>query len=501
MNILICSSEVAPYAKTGGLADVCGALPSALADLGAHPIVVMPAFLQHMRKAGVTAEPNGMQFEVPIGSRLVAGRVLESRLPDSQVPVYFIDQPQYFDRPELYRERGEDYRDNCERYVFFCRAVMDAVQLLGLQPQILHCNDWQTGLIPAYLQIEYRHARGYEEAATIFTIHNMVYQGQFWHWDMLLTGLDWRYFNWHQMEFFGQLNLLKTGIVFADAITTVSPTYATEIQSAPQGAGLEGVLQQRRSHLSGIVNGVDYSVWNPAHDEHLQQGYTVENWEAGKAANKAALQDDFGLPRAPHTPVLGFVGRLADQKGLDLLCELLPKWAATEDVQWVFLGTGEPRYHELLTRAAREWPSKVGVKLEFSDRLAHRVEAGADLFLMPSAYEPCGLNQLYSLKYGTVPLVRYTGGLADTICDATDRSLHEGTANGFCFYAYDAHDLENTLRRACDIYRHRWEIWRQLVTTGMQQDWSWSESARQYLSLYHATQQRKLGTRLHSPAH
>lgn len=490
MNILIASSEVAPFSKTGGLADVCGALPVALQNLGHQPVVFTPHYRQ-VQAAGVELESTQVGLDIPIGSKLVSGRLLAGKLPQTNIPVYFVDQPEYFHRPELYREKGEDYRDNCERFVFFCRAVMEAIRLLDLQVDVLHCNDWQTGLIPALLRIEYPHVHDYEHIVSVLTIHNMAYQGQFWHWDMLLTGLDWKYFNWRQMEFWGNLNLLKTGLVFSDAITTVSPRYASEIQQAPLGCGLEGVLQQRRDVLTGIINGVDYSVWNPEFDAHLPARYSADNWQAGKAECKSALQSEMGLPIQPQVPLIGLVGRLADQKGWDLVADVMRRWVLDEEVQWVILGTGEPIYHEVLAKFAKQRADRVGLQLGFSDALAHRIEAGADMFLMPSRYEPCGLNQLYSLKYGTVPIVRATGGLADSICDATADSLAAGTANGFSFEMYTTEALEGTLRRACEIFRNQREVWQRLVLTGMRQDWSWEHSAQQYQTVYERSRQQR----------
>lgn len=484
VNILVASGEVAPFAKTGGLADVCGALPKALWQLGERAAVVLPAYRRHIFKTGIPIKELDVSFEVPIGTKVVPGKLLFAHLPDSDVPVYFIDQPEYFDRAELYREKGSDYKDNCERFAFFCRSVMEMIRLLDLPVDILHCNDWQTGLIPAYQRCEYQHARGYEQIVTLMTIHNMAFQGRFWHWDMVLTGLDWKYFNWKQMEFYGDLNLLKTGIVFADAVSTVSRWYAEEIQTPEHGCGLEGVLQQRRDSLTGIVNGVDYKVWNPEIDEHLPRKYNVATWREGKEACKAALQTMFGLPISPTTPVVGLVGRLADQKGWDLMADVIKRWVREADCQWVILGTGEPIYHELLSALGKEYPARVGVKLEFSERIAHVIEGGADMFLMPSRYEPCGLNQLYSLKYGTVPVVRETGGLADTVCDLTARSLENGTATGFSFVEYDASVLEATLRRAIAVQQQQPDVWKQLVETGMQQDWSWTNSARLYVELF-----------------
>jgi starch synthase len=493
VNILIATSEVAPFSKTGGLADVCRALPVALDKVGHNPIVFTPAYRQ-VRESDATLEPTDVTFEIPIGSKVVIGHLLKGTIPGSDTTVYFVDQPEYFGRPQIYQEAGLDYKDNCERFVFFSRAIMEAIRLLDLPVDVLHCHDWQTGLIPALLRIEYQHARGYEDITTLMTIHNMAYQGHFWHWDMLLTGLDWKYFNWKQMEFWGSLNLLKTGLVFADAISTVSPRYAQEIQH-DLGCGLEGVLQQRSASLFGIINGVDYSQWDPAIDPNLAANYSVDTWKEGKAACKAALQSEFGLPTQPDTPLIGLVGRLAEQKGWDLVSDVLQRWVHRENVQWVILGTGEPRYHEMLKGLAQQRPNHLGVRLNFSDRLARQIEAGADMFLMPSHYEPCGLNQLYSLKYGTVPIVRETGGLADSICDASQENLSHGNANGFSFQAYDADQLEVTLQRACDTYNTRRDTWQTLVETGMKQDWSWEQSARQYVSVYQQMQQQRKAVR------
>lgn len=482
MKILLATSEAVPFAKTGGLADVSGALPVELQRLGHQPTVLMPAYRQALA-SGQPIEPTGVRFLVRIGNKTVPGSFLKSRLPGSNVPVYLVEQSDYFDRESLYGQGGQDYIDNCERFVFFCRAVMESVRLLDLNVDVVHANDWQTGLIPAYLKLEYRQRAGYERIASLLTIHNLAYQGVFWHWDMLLTGLDWKYFNWHQMEFFGKLNLMKTGLVFADALSTVSPRYAEEIQSAPLGCGLEGVLQQRRDVLSGIINGVDYSVWNPAKDPNLPQRYDVQSAEAGKAACKRALQEELNLPPAGHVPMLGFIGRLAEQKGIDLIAPLIQDWVRTSETQWVLLGTGEPKYHQLFTTLSERYPQKVAVRLSFSGDLAHRIEAGSDMFLMPSRYEPCGLNQLYSMKYGTVPIVRATGGLADTVTDATREALTAGTATGFSFREYSPLALSETVGRACDAYGQR-SVWTALVRNGMSQDWSWSRSAQQYVALY-----------------
>ncbi|MCA9107563.1 MAG: glycogen synthase GlgA [Planctomycetales bacterium] len=482
MNILLASSEVVPFAKTGGLADVSGALPIEIAKLGHRPIVFMPAYRAALQ-SGQPIEPYGDEFSIPIGSKIVAGSYLKSRLPNSDVDVVLVSQPEYFDRAGLYQENGEDYPDNCERFVFFCRAVMEGIRTLGLHVDLIHCNDWQTGLIPAYLALEYRHAPRYAKIASMLTIHNLAYQGNFWHWDMLLTGLDWRYFNWRQMEFFGRLNLLKTGIVFANSLTTVSPRYAQEIQTSELGCGLEGVLSHRTESLHGIINGIDETVWNPSIDPHLAANYDVNNWRDGKTTCKRALQEEMGLP-TEAAPLIGLIGRLAEQKGWTLIIDLMKNLVPRTDVQWVVLGTGEPSYQQALEELAAAYPTKVAVRMAFSDAIAHRIEAGSDMFLMPSRYEPCGLNQLYSLKYGTVPIVHETGGLADTIVDFTGDAARDGASNGFQFREYRSEALLETVRRALEVFTHHPDQWGRLVECGMRQDWSWSRSARQYVSLY-----------------
>jgi starch synthase len=488
VNILMATSEAVPFAKTGGLADVGGALSIELAKLGHRPTLILPAYRQ-TNYCGQLIKPLGIDFIVPIGSKMVTGHLLESTMPGTQTPVYLIKQDQYYDRDQLYGVDGKDYIDNCERFVFYCRAVLEAIRLLDLQIDVIHANDWQTGLIPAYLEIEYRKRPRYENIASLFTIHNLAYQGQFWHWDMLLTGLDWKYFNWHQMEFHGHLNLLKTGLVFANSISTVSPRYSLEIQSSPLGCGLEGVLQSRRDAISGILNGIDAEEWNPATDPHLSIRYDADNFQKSKPICKAALQHELGLPQEAKVPLIGMIGRLSEQKGFDLVIEVMQRWLQTNDAQWAILGTGQPKLQKALEGLAQRFPQKVGLRVEYSNPLAHRIEAGADIFLMPSRYEPCGLSQLYSLRYGTIPVVRATGGLADTIVGYDEQTAAAGTANGFSFQEYSAMALNETLRQACELYRQP-EAWNRLVASGMKQDWSWNRSAKLYAELYQATAER-----------
>lgn len=486
LKVLMATSEAVPFAKTGGMADVCGALPVELKRLGHDVRLIMPAY-PSVFASGQPIEETDVRFDIPIGNQVLTGRLLRSELPESDVPVYLVEQHDFFGRVGLYGEGGQDYRDNCQRFVFFSRAVMETMRLLEMDVDVVHCNDWQTALVPAYLAIEYRGARGFESTVSLFTIHNLAYQGRFWHWDMLLTGLDWKYFNWQQMEFYGDLNLMKTGIVFADAINTVSPRYSEEIQRPPLGCGLEGVLSNRRECLSGILNGVDYGVWNPANDSALSQQYSIDNWREGKARCKAALQERLGLLRDPNVPLFGLVGRLVEQKGINLVYEIMQRWSHQHPVQWALLGTGDPRYHRQLQELAHEFPNRVAVRLEFSDELARQIEAGADMFLMPSRYEPCGLNQLYSLKYGTIPIVHETGGLADTVVDTREETIADQSANGFSFDDFSVVGLERALERGCNLYLHNRQAWEQIVTTAMSQDWSWKRSAREYVALYEQT--------------
>jgi len=483
LHIVIATSEAVPFAKSGGLADVCGALPRELARLGHEVSLFVPAYRQ-VQHCGAQIEPLGVTVNVPVGTNMVTGQLARSCVPGGKVGVYLIRQDEYFDRNELYGAGGEDYTDNCARFVFFSRAVMEAIRLLELEVDVLHANDWQTGLIPAYLKIQYRNLPRYQRIASLFTIHNIAFQGSFWHWDMPLTGLDWKYFNWEQMEFHGRLNLLKTGIVFADSINTVSPRYAKEIQTSAFGCGLESVLQHRRDVLYGVLNGIDETDWNPANDPHIAARYGPETVWDGKPVCKAALQKELGLPQAPQVPLLAMIGRLTEQKGIDLIADCIGDWARTNDMQWVILGTGDPKYHRLFETLAQHHPEKIAVRLMFSNPLAHRIEAGADMFLMPSRFEPCGLNQLYSLKYGTVPIVHETGGLADTVTGYGRPARGPQPANGFSFQEYSAAALNETLQQAIGVYCEQPSSWRYLVDTGIRQDWSWANSAKEYERLY-----------------
>jgi starch synthase len=488
MHIVMASSEAIPFAKTGGLADVAGTLPIELSKLGHRCSVFLPAY--QTAKQYVYERP-GIQIQESVASLVVdlAGYPVHAwihrvNIPGVAVDFYLVDQPMFYDRHGLYGDSHGSFGDNCARYCFFSRAVVEAIERLGLPIDIIHCHDWQTGLIPAYHRTQTHQHSWYRQSASVMTIHNMAYQGRFWGPDMALTGLDHGYFHWEWMEYYGDLNLLKTGIVFCDALTTVSPTYAREIQSQPHGCGLEGLLSSRSDRLFGIVNGIDDSIWDPASDPLLDLNYSKETWKQGKAACKRSLQESLGLPVRPDVPLIGIVGRLAEQKGWDLIVQLMHWWIEHRDVQWAILGSGEQRYADALFQIAMKRPDRISLQTTFSDPLAHRIEAAADIFLMPSLYEPCGLNQLYSLRYGAVPVVRSTGGLADTVCDASDEHLSAGTATGFTFIDYTPEALADATIRALEIYSQSPEVWSKIVTTGMGQDWSWSRSAKAMLDVY-----------------
>jgi starch synthase len=350
----------------------------------------------------------------------------------------------------------------------------------------IHCHDWQAGLVPAYQKLLYADRPQVAAARTVMTIHNMAYQGLFWHWDMLLTGLDWQHFTWQEMEFYNQLNLLKTGIVFADAISTVSPTYAREIQSASGGCGLEGVLSGRSDVLTGIVNGIDTVAWDPAHDRHLPRLYGVDDVEEGKFAAKVALAGRLGRAAPDPRPLVAFVGRLVEQKGIELVVDLLGRLAGSGRAHFVILGTGGAEEEHLLQRAAATFPGTVDLMLGFDEGLGHLVQAAADIVLVPSRFEPCGLTQLYAQRYGAIPVVRATGGLVDTVVDATPATLRDGSASGFVFAGFDATALELAVSRALEAHADR-PLWGRLVRQVMRRDWSWEASAREYLRLFERT--------------
>ena len=478
LRICVCTPEAVPFAKTGGLADVAGALPRALAEAGCDVRIVLPAYQTIDRQRfGFRAAGDAA---VPVGDARAPVQFFEGRLPGTAVPVYLIAHSRSFDRPGLYGEDGRDYPDNLERFTVFCRGTLALLRHLGWPPQVLHCQDWQTALPPVWLTTEPRDTT-IAETGTLFTVHNLAYQGLFPPERLPVTGLGADLFTPRGIEFYGKISLLKGGLVFADLLSTVSEQYAREIQTPEFGCGLEGVLRERAHALVGILNGVDYSTWDPATDRLIPAPYTPQNL-AGKAVCKDDLQRTLGLAPEPGTPLIGMITRLADQKGLDLVAAVI-ETVLEMGVQFTLLGTGDPAYHTRFREIGERHRGRAAVTVGFDEALAHRIEAGADMFLMPSRYEPSGLNQLYSLRYGTVPIVRKTGGLADTIVDATPGALANGTANGFVFEDYSPDALLGAVTRALAAFRKP-AVWRQLQTTGMRQDFSWARAAERYIAAY-----------------
>jgi starch synthase len=487
LRVLFVTPEAVPFAKTGGLADVAGALPKFLQDLGCDVRIVMP-YYRMVKESGLPLQYLGQEIEVPIGDETLKADIYQGQL-SKEILVYFIGRDEFFDREFLYSTPRGEYFDNAERFIFFSKAVLILCQLMAFSPAIIHHHEWQTGLIPAYLRSIYQNDPLFSRTAVVFTIHNIAYQGVFKKEKFSLTGLPNEMYNPEGIEFWERINFMKAGIVYADAINTVSQKYSEEIQTSEYGYGLEGILRKRKENLYGILNGVDYQDWDPSHDPYLIARYNSQDL-SGKRACKKDLLKEFNLPPSlENFPLLGMISRLADQKGFDLLAEILDQ-LFTLDIGLVLLGTGEQKYHDLFTEVARKYPQKAGIRIAYDDRLAHKIEAGADFFLMPSKYEPCGLNQIYSLKYGTIPIVRATGGLEDTIVNYDPIT---GKGNGFKFVRYDAREFLNQIKVAIGIYSKP-EQWKQLLRNAMAADFSWQRSAHLYFQLYRKTWEKKGGT-------
>jgi starch synthase len=485
LKVLFVTAEAVPFAKVGGLADVAGALPLALEKLGVDVTLVLPKYKSiDQEKFGITSVAQVSNFTVGLGRRVAEARLYQTTLPGSKVKVYFVANDYYFGRDGIYDDpkTKQGYTDNAERFTFFMKAVLPAAKQLGWKPNVVHCHDHQTALVPAYLKLKYNQDPFFKGIATLFTIHNMAYQGVFDKsiWEVL--DFDPGLFYPHSpFEFYGMVNFMKASICYADIITTVSEKYAEEIQTSEEfGWKLEGVLRSRHGDVYGILNGIDYDIWNPEIDKLIPHNYSPKNL-AGKRLNKEALLETAKLPiLKSNPPLIGIVSRLADQKGFDLLASIIDKILGL-GVQMVVLGTGQPEYHKLFERMVEKYPKQMSVFFAFNDRLAHLIEAGSDMFLMPSRYEPCGLNQMYSLKYGTVPIVRATGGLADTI---REFDLVSKTGNGFRFYNYVPHELFAAIERAVRLYNTDKEAWQKLMINGMTEDYSWNRSAKKYVELY-----------------
>jgi len=485
LRVLFVTPEAVPFAKTGGLADVAGALPKYLRPLGCDLKLVMP-YYRMVKKTDIPIRHLGDEMEVTVGGETIRVDLYQGQLAQ-EIPIYFIGREEFYDREYLYGTPKGDYFDNAERFIFFSKAALLLCRYLGFSPDIIHHHEWQTGLIPAYLKSIYREDPLFSQAGVVFTIHNIAYQGLFRKEKFWLTGLPQEMYNPEGIEFWERINLMKAGIVYADGINTVSRRYSQEIQTPEFGYGLEGILSKRKQDLCGIINGVDYTEWDPSCDAHLVARYDPKDL-SGKNACKKDLLKEFHLPSSlEKVPLLGMISRLADQKGFDLLAEILEE-LFTFDVGFVLLGTGEQKYHDLFQKVARKYPQKAGIRIAYDDRLAHKIEAGADFFLMPSKYEPCGLNQIYSLKYGTIPVVRATGGLDDTVVNYDPVT---GTGNGFKFSRYEAKEFLNQIKAAISFFSQP-KHWKQLLQNAMAADFSWQRSAEAYLQLYRkALQKRK----------
>ena len=479
MQIAFVASECVPFSKTGGLADVVGALPAALAAAGHQVSVYLPRYRQTKLPDAQTVVKS---ITIPFDDRYRFCSVVTGGS-HSGVRFYFVEYSPFFDREGLYGSSAGDYADNAERFALFCRAVLEASKILGV-PQIFHCHDWQSALVPVLLHTQYAEDPAFREVATVLTIHNIGYQGLFPPDTLPLLGLPWDLLTIAKMEFFGQVNFLKGALVYADFVNTVSKRYSQEIQTTEFGFGLEGVLRDRAATVAGILNGVDYNEWSPQNDKFIVAPYSPNDL-SGKAKCKADLLAEFGISNAdPLVPVIGIVSRFAAQKGFDLIGQVMDR-LAREEMIVVALGSGDKRYEEMFLRLNKQFPQKVAVKIAYDNAIAHKIEAGSDMFLMPSRYEPCGLNQIYSLKYGTVPIVRATGGLDDTI-EPWDPRTAKGT--GFKFGEYNSEALLTTVRQALYAFRDR-TSWQTLMRNGMAKDFSWTASAREYARIYERARQ------------
>jgi starch synthase len=483
MRIVFVASEGVPFSKTGGLADVVGALPKALAGLGYSVEVMLPRY--RMTTPGQPL-PQLQSLTIPLscGFKFVS---IQDGGKTNGVQTYLVECPEFFDRDGLYQAGGVDFPDNAQRFAAFSLATLELMKRSATPPDVIHCHDWQAALVPVYLRNLYKADPFYSRTSALFTIHNIGYQGLFPPHILPRISLPESLFTIDGLEFYGKTNLLKGGMLFSDMITTVSPKYAQEIQTPECGYGLEGVLKSRADRLRGILNGVDYDEWNPATDKLIPASYTPENLD-GKAACRKALLEKMGVKSPALTrPVIGIVSRFAAQKGFDLIADIAEPLAAV-DLYVVALGAGEPAYEELFRTMAAKHPGKFLVKIAYDNTLAHQIEAGADMFLMPSRYEPCGLNQIYSMKYGTVPIVRATGGL-----DGTVEAFDGRAGTGFKFQEYSPRALLAVIKQALEVYRQP-EVWRRLIRNCMAKDFSWPKSAKQYAEAYETLRRAKVGS-------
>ncbi len=476
MQIVFAASEMFPFAKTGGLADVVGALPKEIANLGHEVAVILPRYRSVDPSVFVMKKALD-SFEISLGQdrEKVQLRVHEA---GENLTVYFIEHPAFFDRDGLYGTSQGDYADNDRRFIFFSKAVPEIVRRLGLEPDVLHCHDWQTGLVPAYLRIMYQKQGFLTKARTIFTIHNMAYQGNFPPDTLALTGFGWEEFTLHRLEYYGKLSFLKAGLIYSDVISTVSPNYAREIQTHEFGCGMDGILCERTADLYGILNGIDTEEWNPAADKALPSNYTASTL-AKKLINKGVLQKETHLEVNPEIPLLGMVTRLVEQKGIEFVTPILEE-LKKRNIQLVILGSGDSKYHALLTGLAKKYVGQFSFNLKYDEKFSRRVYAGSDFFLMPSVFEPCGLGQMIALRYGALPIVRDVGGLSDTV---TDYHENHGKGNGFVYEGSTSTDLLKKIDEAVKVFKNS-KLWTDLQKNAMKCDFSWKSSAKHYVELY-----------------
>lgn len=483
MNILFATAEVSPIAKTGGLGDVCGSLPKALAALGHNVTIFMPYYRQAREwfaNNGVVLDEAVPATQIGWGNWTAEATYLRTTLPGTDIALVLVANDYFFNRPHIYSARFDGYDDGIERFTFFCRAVIRGCELLGIAPDVVHAHDWHTALLPIYLHSGLRGSENFRGTRSVYTIHNLNYQGIGGYDQFDALGLHSRYWAPDAVEHFGALNLMKGGIIFANQVTTVSPAYGREIQTSAHGAGLDGILRSLSFKLHGILNGIDVAEWDPANDPHIRSHFHQDHL-AGKSLSKRALLREFKLTHKGKTPLLGFISRLTGQKGIDLLIAALPHMLAA-GAQAVILGSGEPRFENALEHIAAQHPDSCRVVIGFDNALAHRIYSAADILLMPSIYEPCGLNQMYALRYGAVPVVRLTGGLADTVVPYRGANLDD--ANGFGFIATNAADFFIATWLAMLNYRES-KTWRRLQDNGMATDFSWERSAHAYQAVYH----------------
>lgn len=487
MKIVFVASEMAPFAQTGGLADVVGVLPKELVSLGHEVKVIMPRY-RTVDPQKFSMKKAMENFEISLGSEREKVQVRSHLMGEggAQVEVFFVEHPSFFDRDGLYGTSQGDYPDNDKRFIFFSKAVPEILKRLDFEPDILHAHDWQAGLVPAYLRRVYQKEGLFEKTRTFFTIHNLAYQGNFPPDTLALTGFGWEEFTLHRLEFYGKINFMKAGLVYSDILTTVSPSYAREIQTHEFGCGMDGILRDRSGDLFGILNGIDTVEWDPATDKNIASNYTASTLQK-KLINKGVLQKEMNLTVDPETPLIGVVTRLAEQKGIDLILSVLEDLAQRK-IQLILLGTGDSKYHNAFVKVSRKHVGHFSFNLKFDDKLSRRIYAASDFFLMPSLFEPCGLGQLFALRYGALPIVRDVGGLRDTV---TDYHENHGKGNGFVFLEKSRTALLQKIDEAVKVFKDK-KLWADLQKNAMKCDFSWKNSAKHYVELYEKARRKSL---------